>query len=124
MGTIHRPLDSGSGGTENNAFIQCINGRDPQINKLWYLGLDRICCEVNPAVRVEILAGTVGEFVTDYLAENGGWIAIIGELSVNGSAQFLGLYDQAWGSGLRYIANLLVQVEAKGWSSSNNSNQI
>ena len=37
---------------------------------------------------------------------------------------FLVLSDQAWGSGFTYIANFLDQVEATGWVSSNNSNQI
>ena len=32
MGTIRRPLGSGSGGTDATDFIQCINGRYPQIN--------------------------------------------------------------------------------------------
>ena len=44
MGNIHRPTDSGSGGTEATAFIQYINGQDPQIQELWFLGLDGICC--------------------------------------------------------------------------------
>ena len=56
--------------------------------------------------------------------ENVCWITIIKQLSVNGSVQFLGLSDQAWGSGLPYIANLLPQVDATGWVSSNSSNQI
>ena len=30
MGTISRPSDSISGGTETTAYIQCINGREPQ----------------------------------------------------------------------------------------------
>ena len=36
----------------------------------------------------------------------------------------MGLYDQARGSGLPFIANLLAQVEATGWGNSNNHNQI
>ena len=48
---------------------------------------------------------------------------MIRKLSVNGSVQFLGLYDQAWGGGLPYISNLLAQVESTGWGSSNNYNK-
>ena len=124
MGTICRPSDYGSGFTDTTAFIQCINGREPHINKLWCLGLNGVFCKVHTFVRVEIPSGTVGEFVTDYLAENGRLVEIIGEISVNGNVQFLGLSDQVWVSGLPYISNLLDQFEAKGWVSYNNYNQI
>ena len=70
-------------GTEATAFIKCINGRDPQINELWCLGLDGICRKVHTKARVEVPSGTVGEF----------GIKIIGQLSVNNSVQFLGLSD-------------------------------
>ena len=119
IGTIHRPSYFGSRGTDTTAFIQCVNGQEPQINKFWCLGLDRIFREVHPTAPVDILDGTVREFVTDYLAENGRPIVIIGELSANSSVKFWLLFDQAWGSGLPYIANLLAEVEATGWGSSN-----
>ena len=61
--------------------------------------------------------------MTNYLAENGRLIDIIGQLSVNDSVQFLGLSDQSWGSGLLFIANLLAQVKYTGWGSANNYNQ-
>ena len=38
-----------------------------------------------PTARVEVPDGTVGEFVTDYLTENGRQTLIIGQLSVNDS---------------------------------------
>ena len=69
MVTIHSTSDSGSGSTETTVLIQCINGRDPQINKLWCLGLDSIYREIHSTAYVEILGGTVREFITDYLAE-------------------------------------------------------
>ena len=69
------------------------------------------------------MSGIVREFVTDYLAKNGRRIRIIRELSVNGSVQFLGLSDQAWGSGFPYIAKILAVVEATGWDSSNDYNK-
>ena len=68
MGTIRRPSDSVSGVTEATAFIQCINDREPQIHELWCLGLDGIGRKVCPTARVEATAGTIGEFVTNYLA--------------------------------------------------------
>ena len=123
MDTIRRPSYYGSGGTETIDFIQCINGIEPHINELWCLGLDRIYRKVHHTAREEILAGTVREFVNNYLDENGRQILIIGRLSINHSVQFLGLFDQAWGSGLPYITSLLAQVEATGWVGCNNSNQ-
>ena len=123
MGTIRRPSDFGNKGTDTTSFIQWINDREPQINELWCLSVDKIYHKVHPEARLEIPAGTVRELVTDYLAENGRHIPIIGKLSVDNSVQFLGLSDQAWGSGLPYIYNLVDQVEATGSDSSNNSNQ-
>ena len=89
---------------------------------MWCLCLDGIYWGFHPTARVEVLSGIAGEFVTKYLAENGRRILIIGQLSVNDSVQFLGLYDQAWGSGLPFIANLLDHVGSTAWGSSNNSN--
>ena len=89
MGTIRRPLGYGNGGTQSNALIQCIKGQEPQIHKFWCLGLDGICCKVHPTACGEVPAGTVGDFFTDYLAENGRQIPIIGQLSINNSVQFL-----------------------------------
>ena len=120
MGTISRPSDSSSGGIETTAFIQCINGLEPQIRKFWCQDLDRICREFNTNARVDIPDGTIREFVTEYLAENGHQIRITRELSVNKTVQFLGLSDQVWGNGLPYISNPWGQVEATWWGSFNN----
>ena len=117
MVTIHRPSDFGIGGTEATAFIQYINGHETHIHELSCLGLDGLSQKVHPTAHVEVPAGTVGDFVTNYLDENGCQIKIIGQLSVNDSVQFLGLSDQAWGSGLLFVANLLAHVESTGWES-------
>ena len=111
MVTIRRHSGCGSGGTDTTAFIQFDNGRKPQINKLWCLGLDGIFLKVHPTAGVEVPAGTIREFVTNYLDENGFQIMIIGQISVKGSVIFLGLSDQAWGSEFLYIANLLAQSD-------------
>ena len=123
MGTIHRPWYSGSGGTEAADFIQCINGKEPLIHELWCLGLNVISRKVHPTARVEVPDGSVRERVTNYLAKNRRQIEIIEKNYVNNSVQFMGLYNQAWGSGLLRISNLLVHVDSTGWGSSNNSNQ-
>ena len=120
MGYIFWTLNRGSGSTENTSFIQCVGIREPHINELWCLGLENNSWEVHPTDRVEVISGTVGEFVTDYLAENVRIIQIIGQLSVNNSVQFLGFPDQGRGSGLPFVINMKALVEATGWDSYNN----
>ena len=123
MGTIHRPFDSGSAGTESNAFIQCVDDREPQIHEFWCLCLDEIIREVHPTSRVEVTFGSVGEFVKNYLSENGRRINIIRKISSNNSVQTLGVPDQVRGSGLLFIINLLARVESTGWGSGNYFNK-
>ena len=60
MGTIRRTLDSCNGDTDTTVLTQCVDGRYPQINELWCLGLNGIFREVHFTARVDILAGTVG----------------------------------------------------------------
>ena len=100
------PSESGCRSTDGTAFIQCVDGREPQIHNFWYLDLDGIIHEDHPTAHVEVPAGTVGYFVTDSLAENGRRIVIIGKISVNGSIKFLGLFGQAWGTRIFFIFNL------------------
>ena len=68
MGATFRPLGSGSRGTEATAFIQCIDGREPQIYKCWCLGLDKIFRGIHPTAHAEVPSVTVEEFVTNCLA--------------------------------------------------------
>ena len=96
MGSIRRPSNTDIRVTKDTAFIQCVDGKDPHIHEVWILGLDEIICEVHPTVQVEVPAVTVREFVTNYLAENGRRIQIIGQLSINNSVQFWGVPAQAW----------------------------
>ena len=123
MGSIRRPSDSGSKSTEATAFIKCFDGREPQIHELWCLGLDGIIRKVCPTALVEVTTGTVGDFLTDYLAENGRRIHTIGKLSVNVSVQFLGMPDQDGRSWLLFICNILDRFEATGLGSGNYLNQ-
>ena len=121
MGNTRRPSNYGSRGPETGAFIQCANGLEPQIHELWCCSIDGICREVHLTARVDIPAGTVRYFVTEYLSENRWRNQIISKLLINGSVQFFGL-SQIWGSGLPYIFNIWAHVEATGWGSSSNGN--
>ena len=114
MGSIYRPSDYGCRSTDGTAFIQCVDGLEAQIHEFWYLDLDGIIHKDHPTAHVDIPAGTVGDFVTHYLAENGRRIEIIGKISVNGSITFLGLFDQARGTRISFIFNLQARVEATG----------
>ena len=105
MGYIRRISNPGSGGTEYTKFIWCVDVREPQINKLWCLGLDNITHEVHLTAHVQVVSGTMGEFTTDYFVENGCWILIIGQISINGSVPFLVITDFIRGSGLLFIPN-------------------
>ena len=68
MGSIRRPYNPGSRRTEYTNFIQIFDGWEPHIHEVWILVLDGIISEVHPTEQVEVIAGTDGEFVTDYLA--------------------------------------------------------
>ena len=105
MGYIHRPSKSGSGVSDTGAFIQCVNGREPQNHEFLCWDIDEMFHEVHLIAHVEILAGTFREFLTYYLSENGRRHQIIGGLIINGSVQFIGL-SQIRGSRFPYMANL------------------
>ena len=70
MGSIGRPLNPGSGSTEDTAFMKCVDGWEPQIHELWCLGLDYITPKFHPTALVEVVSGIMGDFTADYLAEN------------------------------------------------------
>ena len=55
-------------------------------------------------MRIDILTGTVGEFITKLLTADGKSNRIIGEISANGSVQFIGL-PEILGSGFPYNSN-------------------
>ena len=123
IGSIHWPSNPGSWSTEDTDFILLVDGREPQIHEVWSLGLDGIVRKVHPAARVEVVSGTAGEFLNNYLAENGCIIQIIEQLSINDSVQFLGVTAQAWGRGFTFLYNLQAPSEATGWISGHYSNQ-
>ena len=60
MVSICGPSDTGSGGTEDTKLIWYVDGQDPQIHKLWYLGLDNITREVHTTAKLDVGAGLVG----------------------------------------------------------------
>ena len=78
---------------------------------------------MHPYACIDIPSGTVGEFFAEYISENGRRNQIIGELSINGSVQFIGISD-IWGSWFSFIPNTMAPeifsgLGSTGASSSN-----
>ena len=118
MGSIHQPSDYGRVGTEDIDFIRCVEIRDPQLHGMWCLGSDKITRKIHPTARLEVGNGTLGLFTNNYLDENGRRIPVIGQLSINGSVQFLGIPNFFGNSGLLFIENLKSPTVTPGWGHS------
>ena len=110
MGSIRRPSNTDSRSTKDAAFIQCVDGQEPQIHKLWCLGLENSTQEFHPTVWVEDVAGTVGEFMTNYLDENGRRIPIIGKISINNSVHFLAFLTLSGGVDCHFFPTLKLSL--------------
>ena len=70
---------------------------------MWCLGFNGVTRKIHPTAQVEVSAGTVGQFTNNYLTENGRLIIFIGQLSINGSVQLLGIPDFSKNSVLFFI---------------------
>ena len=114
-GYIRRPYDYSNGDTEDTEFIRCVDGRDPQLHEMWCLSLDNVIRKIYPTAQIEVGAGTVGELTTNYLAENGRRILIIGQISINISVQFLGIPNFFSNSRLLFCENLQDPTVLIGW---------
>ena len=57
VGSIDSPYNSGSRDAEGPEFIQCVDGREPQINEVWNFGEDGVTCEFHPTARVDVGSG-------------------------------------------------------------------
>ena len=65
MGSIRLSSNTGSRITKDTAFIQHVDDWEPHIPKWWCLGINNISFEVHTSAQVEVISGTVGEFVND-----------------------------------------------------------
>ena len=123
MGSIRQASDFGSRGIEGVELIRCVDVWEHQIHKFWCLGSDGVNHEDHPTLQRYVGAGTVGQFMTNYLAENGRIIPVISQLSINRSVEILGIPADAWGYGLPFIDNIQAPNVHYGWADANNSNQ-
>ena len=71
MGPIRWPYDSVSGGTKGVECIRYIDGWELQIYEIGSLGSYGVNREVHPTAQVDVGAGTVEQFSTKYLDDNG-----------------------------------------------------
>ena len=77
------------------------------MHEVWDFSSDGIMCEVHPTARVDVGAGVVGEFSSDYHTESGRRVPIIGQISINGSVEHLGIPDFHRTGGPFWAANIL-----------------
>ena len=112
--SICLPSASDSGGAELPKFIRCVDGRELQIHKVWAFGSDDITHEVHPTAQVDVSAGVVGEFSSNYLTRSGRMIPILRKISIIGSVEYLGITDFHRTSGPFWDANLLAPCSIWG----------
>ena len=93
VGYIRQPYNSSSGDEYRPEFIQCVDGREPQIHEVWNFGEDGATREVHSKSQVDVRAGFVGKFATDYLTPSWRRIPMFGLNSINGIFQWLGVTD-------------------------------
>ena len=93
VGSIHWYSDSGSGGTEVPEFNLCLDVQDPQIHEVWSFGSGVITLKVHPTGQVDFGAGVVGDCTSNYLTESGIRFPILGQISINGSVEYLEIPD-------------------------------
>ena len=63
----------------------------------------------------------MGQFKSDYLAESGLRIPILGQISINGSVELLGIPD--FFSGPRFTEDILDPYDTTGWGDGGTPNQ-
>ena len=71
VGATHWPSDSSCGDADISKCIRCVDGRNPEVNEVWVLGEDGVTPEFHPTAQVDVDAGVVCKFATNYLTENG-----------------------------------------------------
>ena len=78
VGSIRQPFDYGIGGAEGPKIILYADGRDPQIQEVWAFVLVGITHKVHPTPQVDVVAGVVGDFSSNYCTSSGRRIPILG----------------------------------------------
>ena len=87
MGSIRSLSDSSSGGAKGVEFMKCV---DPKFTN--FGASIPMAVQVHPIVQIDFGAETVGQFSTQYFAENGCRIPVIGQISINRSVKNFGIF--------------------------------
>ena len=74
-------------------------------------------------MQIDVRAGTVGQFMTQYLDENGLTIPVIGQISISRSVKLSGIPADAWGGVFLFIQIGQDPTVPSGWEDANTSNQ-
>ena len=69
VGCIGCSYNYGSRDAEGPEFIRCVDGRAPQIHEIWALREDGVTRKFHRTAQVNVSAGVIAEFMTDYLTE-------------------------------------------------------
>ena len=67
VGATHWPSEYSCGDADRSKFIRCVDGHKPKVNEVWILGEDGLTHEVHPTAQVDVDAGVVCKFATNYL---------------------------------------------------------
>ena len=123
VGSMRHRTNSGSGGEEGTKFIRCFNKRQTQILEVWTYREHGVTPEVHPTARVDVGAGFVGKFATNYFTPSWRRIPMFGGNSINGSVEWLGILELLRNDGPPWTLNLLAPYdnwEDRGSSTSTN----
>ena len=105
---ICQPVRSGYGDEDVNEFVLCVNGRVPQIHKLWSFAEGGITCEVHPFAHVDVDNFSRDLFQTYYIIEEDCRVTIFSRRCINVSVKWLGtpvpFYDT---TGVDWIDNIM-----------------
>ena len=104
----------GSGGEYGTKFFRCVDGRQPQIHEVWTFAEDGVTREVHLTARVDVSAGFVGEFDSDYLTPSWRRVPMFGRIYINGSVEWLGVPDFLRNDELTWTLNLLDPYANRG----------
>ena len=112
--TARWPSDSSCGDADRSKFICCVDCYEPEVNEVLILGEDGVTPEVHPTAQVDVDAGVVCKFATNYITENGFKTSIFCKKPINGSFEFLGVPDPFRTNGPYWIDNILFPIPAWG----------
>ena len=102
-------------------FIRCFNGRQPKIHEAWTFAEDGFTREVHPTARIDVSAGFIVNFSTNYLTPCWRRIPIFGRDFINGRFKWLGVPDFLRKYGPPWTLNLLAPYANWGDRGSSNS---